>query len=155
MTKPNTTKPMILATTANVLRIATLMAGCLALGISGRVEAQDVNDVKAESLTVHLQSGRVFTAPVDQKTDDQHLWLRFEGRSVHLLRPIAWHAIVEASYAGQPISLAQLKAFSSRIQTQRTLIDGLDSYAPAGATHAAAAHRVIFDALAKPAGNSK
>lgn len=67
-------------------------------------------DAGAETVTVHLMSGRSFTAEIDARTDDARLWLRFDGASTTLYRPIAWDRVVRGNVAGRDMSAAEIRA---------------------------------------------
>ncbi len=69
-----------------------------------------------ESITVHLASGRTFTARVDPRTDAAQLWLRWEHGSAVLQRPIRWDRVVRAEVAGEEISGPQLRQIVQTIR---------------------------------------
>jgi hypothetical protein len=46
-----------------------------------------------DRLTVEVASGRRFAAELDVRTDADQLWLRWNGRSGYLLRPIDWDRV--------------------------------------------------------------
>jgi len=54
----------------------------------------------ASPLTVALASGRHFTAELDRRTDATQLWLRWNGRAGHVLRPVDWACVEWAELAG-------------------------------------------------------
>ena len=100
----------------------------------------------AEPLTVQLRSGRTFTAPVDIRTDAEQLWLRFEGRSAQLLRPIQWSRIERAAHQGRDVPLDELQALALSIKNDDRLVDQLQTQTDAGDTrlHAEAARLILF-----------
>jgi hypothetical protein len=63
----------------------------------------------AETITVSLKSGRVLTAHVDARSDAARLWLRFDGPSTSLYRPIAWDRLIRATIAGQTLTSQELR----------------------------------------------
>lgn len=69
-------------------------------------------------LTVHLASGREFTAHVDTRTDDDKLWLRFSSGGGSLLRPIAWERVVGAEIDGQKVKLAELRGICGNVKSR-------------------------------------
>jgi hypothetical protein len=55
-------------------------------------------------ITVHLLSGRSFTAALDARTDVSQLWLRFGHSGTTILRPIEWNHVVSANLDGHTVS---------------------------------------------------
>lgn len=95
-------------------------------------------------LTVHVRSGRTFSAPVDVRTDESTLWLRFEGRSVRLLRPVDWNDITSAYYEGESIDLDSLRPFAHSLANHERLVDRLPTRAPGGQPHDETARQLLF-----------
>lgn len=54
--------------------------------------------VAAESITVHLASGRSVTGAVDAQTDAEQLWLRTGTSTMIVRRPIDWDRVVGAQW---------------------------------------------------------
>ena len=108
--------------------------------------AAHATDGRAEDshLTIELHSGRTYTAPVDVRSDDTKLWLRFEGRSVQLLRSVAWSDISSASYQGKSLELSTLPTFAQSIEHNASIVAGMTSHVPAGQTHEQAAGQLLF-----------
>lgn len=69
----------------------------------------------AETITVRLRSGRSFTAAVDERTDGECLWLRFDKGTSHVLRPVAWNNIAAAWRAGQRLDPDDLRAAANEL----------------------------------------
>ena len=63
-----------------------------------------------QQVTVELASGRVFTAMIDERSDDKILWLRFQTSSTILMRPVEWNRVVAAHVDGKKITSAELQA---------------------------------------------
>ena len=61
------------------------------------------DEASDDLITVHLASGRSFTAALDPRTDSTELWLRFETNGVEVLRPIHWDRVTSAELAGQTL----------------------------------------------------
>lgn len=78
--------------------------------------AQNQKQETEETITVHLASGRSFTAKIDPRTDSTQLWLRWERGSAVLRRPIRWDRVVRARVTGRELSG---KEFYQIVQTIR------------------------------------
>ena len=95
----------------------------------------------AEIVSVTLASGRHFTAQIDSRTDEQHLWLRFGERSVKLLRPIRWDQIRAAEHNEQTLTAEELKTVAasidhaSDVQTPAAEQDSFFDDAQQGSSH--------------------
>lgn len=89
-------------------------AAAVVLLVAGGAAASE-----AKLLTVELASGRSFTGYVDSHTDGRDLWLRFEGRAMQTLRPIAWEAVREVRWGGQPMTVEALRGRIEELQTVR------------------------------------
>jgi hypothetical protein len=61
-------------------------------------------------ITVRMNSGRLFTGAVDQRTDPARLWLRITAGPLVIVRPLDWNSIASAQRGGQMIDLAVLRA---------------------------------------------
>ena len=70
---------------------------------------------------VELQSGRVFEAAVDIRSDEQTLWLRFEQGSTRLLRPIKWDRVKEVRHQGQAITREAALDLASKESPRRQI----------------------------------
>ena len=94
----------------------TFLAAVTLIGLSSvqRIAA-------AETVSVTLASGRHFTAQIDSRTDEQHLWLRFGERSVKLLRPIRWDRIRAAEHKEQILTAEELKTLATSIDHATSL----------------------------------
>ena len=121
---------------------ASLAATLVTVACFTSVAAAQESDV--QPLTVTLKSGRTLTAPVDSRTDNEKLWLRFEGRGALLLRPIQWNAVTAATYLGEPVSLEQLKQLAQDIETEKTLVDRFTNHAPEHQPLSTTARKVLF-----------
>lgn len=60
-------------------------------------------------LTVDVTSGRRFTAELDVRTDARQLWLRWNSRSGHLLRPIDWERVERVELRGETYTGRELR----------------------------------------------
>jgi len=74
----------------------------------------NASHLAAETVEVRLRSGRQITAKIHDRTDTDHLWLRYGTESVAVIRPVDWRTIEAAFHEGQPISVRQLKELASR-----------------------------------------
>lgn len=81
----------------------------------------------AMPLTVALASGRRFTAELDVRTDDHQLWLRWNGRSGHLLRPIDWERVERVELGGETYTGRELQEAIALVR------EAFPSPSPAGA----------------------
>jgi hypothetical protein len=92
------------------------------LGTQPRKTAVEANDSQgaetAKPITVHLASGRTFTATVDPKTDRAKLWLRWENGSAVVQRPIRWDRVVRAEVAGQELSGEEMHQLVEAVEHQ-------------------------------------
>jgi len=59
--------------------------------------------------TVDVQSGRRFHGAVSERTNEQQLWLKTQGPSTTVMRPIEWAYIVSADVQGQHFNSAELR----------------------------------------------
>jgi hypothetical protein len=66
--------------------------------------AQQPETDEQETVTVGLTSGRRLTGTIDQRTDGEQLWLRWESARAELLRPIDWDSVVTVEINGEQIS---------------------------------------------------
>lgn len=83
------------------LLLAILSAGPVGTGIAA--------DAEPEQIVVRLASGRTFAAAVDDRTDSEHLWLRFQRGGANILRPVTWQSI-ESVWRGQrALTAAELR----------------------------------------------
>ncbi len=60
-------------------------------------------------LQVELASGRIFTGVPDQRTNQEHLWLRAGSPSASLTRPISWDVIQEIRHEERVLSAAEVQ----------------------------------------------
>ena len=70
-----------------------------------------------DMITVEVASGRSFTGFVDQRTDDERLWLRYGTESTTVIRPIAWERVVGATHNGTNIASADLPDVASSLKS--------------------------------------
>ena len=125
---------------------SSLALACMVCLVSmpGWASMAVAQDQQEQHLTVHLHSGREFTAVVDPRTGPRKLWLRFEGRSAQLVRPIDWEAVVYAEYAGKEVPTESLYQLAQSIKTTETVVDQLTTSAPADQQHAVTARKILF-----------
>ena len=69
-------------------------------------------------ITVHLASGRTFTAALDARTDATQLWLRFEREGAELLRPIRWDRVESADLTGWSLPGEQLQRLVAELRRE-------------------------------------
>ena len=60
------------------------------------------------TVAVELSDGRQFTAAIDDRTDREQLWLRFDRPASLVLRPVSWSAITAATVSDQRLTVDQL-----------------------------------------------
>lgn len=111
---------------------------------------------QAQQVTVGLTSGGIFTAAIDERTDTEHLWIRFDAAGTSLLRPVAW-SDVEAAWIGEePVTVSDLQVRAIELATATTLQwrPSLDQ-APAlgGPTYAEQATAAMVPAPQSPNGD--
>lgn len=74
------------------------------LATLGSLVALTTNLAAAAEVTVHLVSGRSYTAEISEQTSSDRLWLEFRTENTTLLRPIAWNRVAGAEYAGRELT---------------------------------------------------
>ncbi|MDA7977162.1 MAG: hypothetical protein MPJ50_00155 [Pirellulales bacterium] len=62
------------------------------------------------SVFIRLESGREFTGVADPRSDEHRLWLRFQGRSMKVLRPVDWSRVAEARVDGVSVPVEDFQA---------------------------------------------
>lgn len=85
------------------------------------VETAIAADAEPEQIVVRLTSGRTFTAAVDDRTDSERLWLRFQRGGASILRPVGWQCIESVWRGPYALTAAEL----------RQVVDELRSNGPA------------------------
>ncbi|MEX2561202.1 MAG: hypothetical protein WD403_14870, partial [Pirellulales bacterium] len=75
----------------------------------------------AERITVRLHSGRSFTAAVDERSNPDRLWLRFDRPGSMLLRPIAWTEVAGAIRGDQVLDADELLRSLDQLSSKRLL----------------------------------
>ncbi|HVC93622.1 MAG TPA: hypothetical protein VND64_08030 [Pirellulales bacterium] len=73
----------------------------------------------AEQVTVRLRSGRTFTGAVDFRTNQDRLWLRFDGGSTMVLRSIDWNAVVSSRRGNMRLTPAELRESAAELGSSR------------------------------------
>lgn len=73
----------------------------------------------ADTVTVHLESGRTFTGKVDAQSNDRVLVLRFEGMATTLWRTIDWHRVAGAVIDGRDVTPDEFRRLTDQIKTTR------------------------------------
>jgi len=66
-----------------------------------------VGEVKA-TVTVQTVDGRKLRGEVDQRTTEEHLWIRREANQVMLASSVAWDSIVAAAIDGRAVDVSTL-----------------------------------------------
>ena len=85
------------------------------------VAAVAENETSAAVAEVRLASGQILTAFVDAQTDESRLWLRFEGRTAALYRPVAWRQVDAIVYDGSSYSVAEFQELVPKVSSQRSI----------------------------------
>ena len=70
------------------------------------------------AITVHLASGRSFTAALDPRTDEALLWLCFQREGAEILRPIRWDRVTWAEVAGQRLPGEELHRLVAQLRQE-------------------------------------
>ncbi|HXT59097.1 MAG TPA: hypothetical protein VN699_10700 [Pirellulales bacterium] len=96
--------------------IVCLLGGPIALFARG---AETAAEVEAEQIAVRLASGRTFTGAVDDRTNSEQLWLRFDKGGVSILRPIPWPSIAAARRGEQGLTADELRAAVAELRSTR------------------------------------
>src|SRR5207244_4505448 len=91
------------------------MAGVLCL--LAVLQLNDRSTRAAELVSVGLASGRRFTAYIDARTNDDKLWLRFEGQGILVLRPIDWDRLRSAEIGGRTLTVADFKQHAASLSS--------------------------------------
>jgi len=82
-----------------------LLAGVIGLPVTRPTQFALAGDAPSESsITVHVRTGRTFTAEMDVRTDSTQLWLRWQRGSAEVLRPIRWDHVVKVHVLGEELS---------------------------------------------------
>ncbi len=84
-----------------------------------------------DQLTVYLKSGRSFTAAVDQRTNDDQLWLRFEATATRLWRPISWARVVGGQYRGRELQAREVQQLAKQLRSTSRPIEAVPRHTPA------------------------
>ncbi len=72
---------------------------------------------QAAKATVHLTSGRRFTAEIDARTNEHRLWLRFETAASMILRPIDWAHVDRAVVGAETMDGPTLRQRAGEFKT--------------------------------------
>jgi hypothetical protein len=98
-----------------------LWLGLLSCVITLAAAANEAESLEPPLVTVHLNSGRRLVAAIDQRTDQQTLWLRFDGTTAVLYRPVDWQEVQSIEHAGQLHRGPSLLSLSAQLSSQRTV----------------------------------
>jgi len=71
--------------------------------------------------TVVTQRGRISGA-IDDRSDDDRLWLRCDFPSTSLLRGVAWSDILDAEVSGQRVTASELQQFADDVNRDRGVV---------------------------------
>lgn len=92
-------------------RIGIGVAVLLVLSTAG------VKTYATEEIRVWVESGRDFSGHVDQRTDDDSLWLRLSSTGIEVIRPIKWERITKAEYEGNRLIATELKQLAAELKS--------------------------------------
>lgn len=96
-------------------RYAALLGVLITLQLAEKILAADpANDA---AVMVQLTDGRKFTGAVDQRTNEEALWLRFASGTAYVQRAIAWEKISAATSDGKTFDALELKEKSRVLAT--------------------------------------
>lgn len=93
--------------------------GCLVVGPAAGRGSEPLDAIAAGQveIEVQVQSGRLFTATVDPKSDGETLWLRFGGERAMVLRPVRWSSVSSVLVDGQSLAVPEVQqAIASRAE---------------------------------------
>jgi len=71
----------------------------------------------ADEIRVWVESGRDFSGQVDQRTDDDSLWVRLSATGIEVIRPIKWERITQAEREGNRLSVTELKQLAAELKS--------------------------------------
>lgn len=74
-----------------------------------------------DEIRVWVESGRDFSGYVDQRTDDNCLWLRLSATRIEVIRPITWERITGVDHDGKRLSATELKQLASELKSPSPL----------------------------------
>jgi len=77
-----------------------------------------VRSQASDEIRVRLTSGREFSGSVDQRTDDDCLWLRCSGTGIEVIRPIKWQRITETKHEDRLLSVDELKLLAAELKSR-------------------------------------
>ena len=91
---------------------------CVILSVSlagefGRCAADDL------SVTVRTDGGLIFTAAVDETTNEHYLTLRFDGKTASIARSIPWRSVAHVHYDGRNYTSNEFRGVASGLGTRR------------------------------------
>lgn len=91
-------------------RLAVTLLAWSAVAHAAAGSGLDAAVAGEQEIEVHLQSGRVFWAVVDSRSDEQKLWLRFSSERAQVLRPVGWNSVSAIVIDGESTDVAALRA---------------------------------------------
>ncbi|HEX6963193.1 MAG TPA: hypothetical protein VF175_15105 [Lacipirellula sp.] len=106
---------------------AILVLHCVALGATAA----------AEQLLIETVDGRTLSGEVDERSDDNDLWLRMAEDNVVLTTPIAWSEISKATLAGDEVAAADLRERRADLASAGPRLDLLEAEMPQTVVQAA------------------
>ena len=77
-----------------------------------------------EQIVVRLTSGRTFTAAVDDRSDGDRLWLRFDRGGISVLRGVAWQNVERAWRGERALSASELQQAIDELRSARWKSEG-------------------------------
>lgn len=103
------------------MSLARTLLLVLVLSGSFHINPATATEVAADpsQATVFLTSGRSFAAAIDARTDEQTLWLRFDGTTAVLYRPVAWHRVAAIEYGGHRHQDQQMLTLATHLKNVR------------------------------------
>lgn len=99
-------KPSSLVT----FRLAAALLAWLAAAHVAAGSGLDAAVTGEQEIEVHLQSGRVFLAAIDPRSNEQKLWLRFGSERAQVLRPVGWNSVGAIVIDGESTDVAAVRA---------------------------------------------
>jgi len=103
------------------LKWLTLLCGAVGFGFGDGAAA---HGAEPEQIVVRLTSGRIFTAAVDDRSDGDRLWLRFDRGGISVLRGVSWQNVEHAWRDERALSASELQQAIDELRSVRGKTEG-------------------------------
>jgi hypothetical protein len=101
---------------------------CFAFALFSR--AAQAADAPSRALTLETSDGRELTGTMDERTDDDTLWLRMEEDGISLSIPVAWNKLVQSSAGGEQIAVDELRRRRNELALAGPKLSALETPVP-------------------------